>query len=100
MFHYDKTEDYNGTSFQGYLTITFKELVEELGEPHVFHGDKTTVEWAFKTSYGAVFTIYDYKNEVTPTGRYAWHVGGRDERALEAVKFLFPTGIVVDKGAY
>jgi hypothetical protein len=84
----------NGTSFQGYLTITYAELCQFLGDPHC-DGDKTTAEWCFITDKGVVFTIYDYKTGSTPLGDYDWHVGGGDQEALEAVRELFPKHQVV-----
>ena len=84
-----KTSDINGTSLQGYLTITFAELVAKLGAPHSTDMDKTTAEWAFKDG-DAVFTIYDYKTYGTPVNTYAWHIGGIDSSVLLSVLKLFP----------
>lgn len=89
MLIYNKTDDWIGTSLEGYITITYKELVDELGEPHETDGDKSTVEWAFKTAEGVVFTIYDYKTYATPKGVYEWHIGGTG-LATDVIKLLFP----------
>jgi len=84
-----KADSANGTSLQGYITITLAELISVLGAPHMTFGDKTTAEWAFQ--YGdAVYTFYDYKEYNTPTGRYDWHVGGLDSSVLHIVRALFP----------
>jgi hypothetical protein len=88
-----KAESISGTCLQGYVTITYAELVAALGEPHMTYGDKTTAEWAFQ--YGdAVFTIYDYKEDRTPTGVYSWHLGGFDSSILPVVQALFPNNLV------
>jgi hypothetical protein len=87
----------NGTHLQGSITITFKELMDKLDVPHYTDGDKITAEWNFKTVEGVVFTIYDYKEDVTPKGLYDWHIGGHGELALTVVQKLFPNHKV---GAY
>lgn len=97
MIYIDKTYDINGTSLQGYITITLADLVDVLGEVHYSDGDKTTAEWAFKTLDGTVLTIYDYKEDVTPTHAYAWHIGGAEQNVLEVVKQLFPNHVVEAK---
>lgn len=84
------TNDINMTSLQGYVTITYAELVNTLGYPPRTDMDKVTVEWAFKLPNGVVFTIYDYKEDVTPIGVYDWHIGGRDSKAVDEVRKLFP----------
>jgi hypothetical protein len=88
-----KASSANGTSLQGYVRTTLADLIKVLGEPHMYEGDKTTVEWAFQ--YGdAVFTIYDYKTYGTPKNEYEWHVGGYDSSVLQIVQALFPNNIV------
>jgi len=83
-----KTREVNGTSLQGYVTITLHELMNTLGSPHR-DGDKTTAEWAFKVD-NVVLTIYDYKNESVPTEMYRWHIGGFNQKAVAAVAKLLP----------
>lgn len=85
-----KATNVNGTSLQGYVTITLAELIAVLGAPHMTDGDKTTVEWAFQDG-DAVFTIYDYKTYGTPVREYDWHVGGLDSSVLNSVRNLFPS---------
>lgn len=84
-----RTNNRNGTSLQGYVTISYAQLVDKLGEPHMTDGDKITAEWSFSAE-GVVFTIYDYKND-TPKGMYKWHIGGNGELAVAIVKAVFPT---------
>ncbi len=88
------TLDINGTCLQGYITITLVDLLKTLGEPTRCDLDKVTVEWSFKTHDGVVFTIYDYKEDVTPTRSYDWHVGGLDKNVLALVQKLFPNHTV------
>ena len=85
-----KGSEINGTNLKGYITATYAELVKELGEPTRTDLDKVTVEWAFKTREGVVFTIYDYKCYGTPKNQYDWHIGGHDVAAVEVVHNLFP----------
>jgi hypothetical protein len=91
------TEDIGNTSFQGDMLITYAELVAALGDPHYTGGDKTTAEWDFITEDGIVFTIYDYKQDETPTFKYEWHIGGADQKVIAIVKQLFPTNKVEGK---
>lgn len=84
-----KATNINGTSLQGYITITLDELTSKLGAPDMYMGDKVTAEWAFQDG-DAVFTIYDYKEDVTPIGTYDWHIGGLDSSVLLSVRKLFP----------
>lgn len=84
-----KATSANGTSLQGYISITLAELIAVLGAPHLTDMDKTTVEWAFQ--YGdAVYTFYDYKTYGTPIRQYDWHIGGLDSSVLHLVRALFP----------
>lgn len=68
---------------QGYCYTTFGTLVALLGEPHIYNGDKTTVEWAFRCNDGTVFTVHDWKLPSTPINEYRWHIGGTG-RPLQA----------------
>ena len=88
------TRDINGTCLQGYISITSADLVETLGQPTATDLDKVTAEWSFRTHDGIVFTIYDYKEDATPTGWYDWHVGGQDKNVLAVVQKLFPNHTV------
>lgn len=86
--------DMAGTSLQGRVIATYDELVELLGEPSVFGGDKTNVEWDLEfrvaTDDGEDFdyvraAIYDWKMNGVPQGEYSWHVGGMDYRSVMCV---------------
>jgi hypothetical protein len=85
---YSKTSEIDGTHLVGYVETTFDELKKTFGEPHwLDSGDgKTTAEWAFKFFDGTIATIYDWKEPETPLGKYEWHIGGKDQRAVALIK--------------
>ena len=85
---FTKDANANMTSLQGYVTAYYHELVAVFGEPDS-GGDKTTAEWCLEFEDGTVATIYDWKEYETPMGRYRWHIGGRDQRAVDAVVSTF-----------
>ena len=52
----------NGTSLQGYITTTMRDLTQAFDEPTFYYpGDKVTVEWTHTFPNGLVATIYDWK---------------------------------------
>jgi hypothetical protein len=52
----------NGTSLQGYVTTTMRDLIAAFGEPTFYYpGEKVTVEWTHTFPNGLVATIYDWK---------------------------------------
>jgi hypothetical protein len=67
--------DRNGTHLQGYVELTYANIVAAFGEGET-DGDKTTQEWSFESDNGEVFTLYDWKTYSTPQHKYRWHVGG------------------------
>jgi hypothetical protein len=80
------------TSLKGYITATYSQLVEELGEPtfNTPSGDgKTQVEWVveFENDY---YTIYDWKThnrEYTLNELDTFNIGSR-VNALEFILHL------------
>jgi len=91
----------NGTSLQGYVETTRAHLVHVFGDPAMddpHSWDKVTTEWVirFFDTDETIATIYDWKRyeEGTPglNEVYAYHIGGRDGRALELVKGLLDLG--------
>ena len=80
--------DVNMTSLQGYMQAYYHQLVEVFGEPEG-GGDKTTVEWCLEFEDGTVATIYDWKEYETPMGKYNWHIGGRNQKAVDRVMQTF-----------
>ena len=84
----------NGTCLQGHIQAYYHDLVEVFGEPDG-GGDKTTVEWCLEFEDGTIATIYDWKEYETPTGRYNWHIGGKNKDAVYAVMDAFKQGATV-----
>lgn len=85
----DPSTRIDGTHLQGYLDITYQELVLTLGEPKSGY-DKSLAHWTIlgtiKGSW-VVATIYDYKTYTNNVERITdWHIGGYDSNALELVK--------------
>ena len=90
----------HGGSLQGYIDITYKELVDAFGEPHDTMGDKTLAEWFFKDN-GVPFTIYDYKNYGMDVHSIRdWHIGGEDSKAVDVVRKYFPDKKITNLGNY
>lgn len=73
------------TSFQGYVSTIYDDLIKVFGEPQWRDGDKVTCEWNLKFADGTVATIYDYREDTTPKGVYDWHVGGFNQYAVKRV---------------
>jgi hypothetical protein len=91
-----KTEQIEGTHLIGEVKTTRAELTAILGKPTEYEeGGKVTILWGIKLG-STVATIYDWKRyeEGTPELHevYLYHIGGRDERALELVKGLLDLG--------
>jgi hypothetical protein len=80
----------NGTSLRGYVTTTYKYLVEKLGEPSADRsGDgKVTCTWSIEFPDDTVATVYDWKTTSTPKESYDWHIGGRGVGVVEKVARL------------
>jgi hypothetical protein len=98
-----------GTGFLAYLDIGYADLVATLGEPLKGDGYKVDAEWILEFPGGTaefpeptVATIYNYKTGrkyLGPTapateGIRDWHIGGRDQRAMDRVAELFPQATV------
>lgn len=81
-----------GTGLVGYVYTTYEELVKTFGEP-ITYGEfdsdgKVSVEWVIAFEDGTIATVYDWKQYElgTPKGGYDWHIGGKDDNAVELVK--------------
>ena len=81
MFKLNMNADVNGTHLQGYVSLTYSDIVKAFGAGDDC-GDKTTQEWTFESKTGAVFTLYDWKNDSTPTREYRLHIGGHSDKEL------------------
>lgn len=77
----------SGTSLQGYIHATYSELVDFFGEPLEGDGCKVSAEWNFDFEDGTVATLYDWKLSEPianyPLEEYEWHIGGRNQKAVE-----------------
>jgi hypothetical protein len=88
----------NGTSLQGYIQISYAELIAVLGLPHT-NGDgfKVDAEWVIELASGRVATIYNYKdgknynrgNGLPVEDITDWHVGGTSPEVVLEVRALF-----------
>lgn len=83
---------------QGYITISYDELVEKLGEPSSDgDGYKVDAEWYITFDDDTFATIYNYKDGVNYNGTSGlrvseitdWHIGGSNETAKHRVHELF-----------
>ena len=86
-------ESYVGTSLQGYVDVSYGDLVKVFGEPNSQGDDyKVDAEWN-GTINDLAFTIYNYKdgkNYVGAKGKKVedirdWHIGGK---SLEVVQLV------------
>ncbi len=83
-----------GSSFKGYVLVTYKDLVTIFGLPTIDgDGDKIDVEWIIDTPHG-VGTIYNYKDGKTYLGESGlrveqileWHVGSKNNESYHWVQ--------------
>lgn len=94
--HNTASIDVGGTSLQGYLDISYSELVDVLGEPGDGDAYKVDAEWDL-TDGERVATLYNYKdgpNYNDGAGSVAnirdWHIGGRSSNSVAMIRELFP----------
>lgn len=88
--------DINGTHLQGYIEISYANLVRVLGDPEMMD-DKVQVQWDLKFSDGTIVTIYDWKERKNPSDITFWHIGGHSEEAVKKVKSLFVSSCLLGK---
>jgi major membrane immunogen (membrane-anchored lipoprotein) len=94
----DKDINVNCTSLQGYINCTYDDLTATLGYPleDGFDDYKSDAEWTIEFDDGTVATVYNYKNGKNYLGDEGtdvcyieqWHIGGRDETAVQKVQDL------------
>lgn len=83
-----------GTSLQGHITATHKELCDIFGQPHEGDGYKVDAEWGVRFGDGTVAAIYNWKDGKNYCGEDGmpaeqikdWRVGGHDRKALERIE--------------
>ena len=87
----------SGTGLQGYLDISYDELVEKLGDPDPSPDEyKVDAQWVLVFEDGQMATIYNYKTGRMYNGPTApaveairdWHVGGAGPTILARVSLL------------
>ena len=93
--HNTKHIEWNNTSLQGEIKVTYKELCKLFGNPSIIHGagSKIDAHWAIDFG-GTVATIYNWKNGPNYCGAGGtpvdliteWHVGGHNKQALDQVQ--------------
>lgn len=80
----------NGTSFQGYVQVSYDQLVRTLGQPNGATQDgKVQAQWILKFEDGQVATIYDYKSEEQKEDIIVWHIGGKSKGVVIPVNQIF-----------
>lgn len=92
--HNEGEIEFHGTSLQGEITATFKELSAIFGKPHDGDGYKVDAEWDIRFGDGTVATVYNWKDGKNYNGSEGlpveqikeWHVGGIDRKAVEHVE--------------
>lgn len=91
----DKDIETSLTSLQGYIDISYDELIEKIGPPSDNYDDyKSDAEWQIEFEDGTVATIYNYKDGKNYCGNNGletkdirdWHIGGHDKKIVEMVK--------------
>ena len=82
----------SGTSLQGYVVTTQRDLIDTFGEPIRFEedADKTTLEWIIEFKNGEIATIYDWKRYELGTPGLdevcEYHIGGNSRDVVSLVK--------------
>lgn len=93
--HQQDAQSFVSTRHQGYIVISYDELVSTFGEPNCKgDGEKVDAEWCLKFEDGTLATIYKYnpgQNDMQ-WGRKSvmkereWSIGGVTKRAVELVR--------------
>ena len=94
--HNDTGVNTNMTHLQGYVSVSYHELLSKFGEPTVGDEYKTDAEWDLLFDDGKVASIYNYKdgkNYNGPRGLSVeritdWHIGGHDREVVDRVKTI------------
>ena len=95
---FSATELTSGTSLQGYINISYGDLVKVLGEPHSDgDGYKSDAEWDLLFEDGTIATIYNYKTGKNYLGNRGvslkeerdWHIGGFNKDSVMCIKSIF-----------
>jgi hypothetical protein len=95
--HNETNVNAGGTSLQGYVSVSYHELLTKFGEPTGSDGFKSDAEWEILFDDGKVATIYNWKDGKNYNGSRGlrveritdWHIGGSDKEVVSRVKELF-----------
>lgn len=87
------TVSVDGTCLQGYISVSYKKLVQTFGQPEEGDGYKVDAEWLIEFDDGTVATVYNWKNGKNycgSSGSYVgqitnWNVGGKSKAAVDKV---------------
>lgn len=98
-FRLSPDADTNGTSLEGYVSVVPAKVVEVFAGGREADSYKVSRSWAFESSVGDVFTLYEYKQTSlydtrNPSPDRFWgqrravllHIGGRDDRHIDEFK--------------
>jgi len=92
--HNDKLYiDTDGTHLQGKVIVDYPLLKKLFGKPTPSDEDKSDAEWEVEFEDGVVATIYNYKDGKNYKGKEGiattkltnWHIGGKDQKAVDNV---------------
>lgn len=104
IIYYEKANDIEVipySHFIGEINTTYDNIVNMFGNPSLFNEEidgKVNAEWLISTivfdinnkTYDNVkFSIYNWKTEKFPYGKYDWHIGGQNKKAIEVARYLF-----------
>ena len=80
-------KDTSGCYFVATFKTTFAKLVEKIGKPSYYDGDKSFYLWCVETKDGDVCCIYDWKEMFAPSKNmpYEWHIGAKSEEVGKKV---------------
>lgn len=92
--HNEAVIDTNMSHLQGYVEVSYADLVKTFGEPFYGDGYKSDAEWKVCFEDGTRATIYNWKNGKNYCGDNGlethrineWHVGGYEKKAVQRVQ--------------
>jgi hypothetical protein len=91
--HNDERIDMDGSCLQGYIDVSYDDLVAAFGEPMAGDGCKVDAEWSIDDGTH-VASIYNYKTGINyqgsdgePTEQIRdWHIGGFSSASVQLVR--------------
>ena len=94
--HNETNVNVDMTHLQGYVNVSYNELISKFGEPTGGDGYKTDAEWEILFEDGKVATIYNWKDGKNYNGASGmsveyitdWHIGGHYKEVVSRVQEL------------